>query len=132
MEKGIFSTGLKAIQLQLQTMLDGVGGEQTAQLLDGIADLGTKEREVVLELFCELVQKIKAGERRFFTDEDIHQQDLIDSLYEEVMSQLYGAHVLSAVTSKPRTLSAVPSDDSLIDLGEYRAAKERKKDSCSL
>jgi hypothetical protein len=134
MDTGIFSTSLKALQLQLQSMMEGAGGAKASRLLDGLADVGIKERDALLEIFIGVVEKLASGEKRFFTDEDVKQQEMIDSLYEEVMAQLYGSHVLSAVSpsSSRKKLSAVPAlDESPIDLSEYRASRRDKKKSSS-
>lgn len=62
MDSGSFSSSLLSIQLQLRTLLEDVGGEEAAALLDGLTKLSLGERKIAVSLFTSVVQRLSATE----------------------------------------------------------------------
>ncbi len=85
---GEFTRNLLSLQLQLQTLLEGVGGEGTASLLDGLAQLSDTERKRVIPLLSRIVSRIVKGEKRLMSVEDKELQDFEDSLFQSILSSL--------------------------------------------
>ena len=85
---GEFTKSLLSLQLQLQTLLEGVGGEGTASLLDGIAKLSETERSVVIPVISQVINRLVTGEQRLASEEDKRLKEFEDSLFESVMSAI--------------------------------------------
>ena len=85
---GVFSANLMSLQLQLSTLLEDVGGEDTTALLDSMATLGVAERRVLLQSFKRVVQKIAAGPDRLLTSMDVNFQEFEDALYKDVLESM--------------------------------------------
>ena len=60
---GDFTRNLLSLQLQFQTLLEGVGGESTASLLDGLAQLSESEREKIIPLLSHVILRITSGDK---------------------------------------------------------------------
>jgi hypothetical protein len=87
---GDFTKSLLGLQLQLQTLLEGVGGEGTATLLDALAKLSEAERAAIIPLFTKLVHRVADGSQRLFSDEENALKEFEDSLFESVLSAIGG------------------------------------------
>jgi hypothetical protein len=85
---GEFTKSLLSLQLQLQTLLEGVGGEGTASLLDGIAKLSETERSVVIPVISQVINRLVTSEQRLASEEDKRLKEFEDSLFESVMSAI--------------------------------------------
>jgi hypothetical protein len=85
---GEFTRNLLSLQLQLQTLLEGVGGEGTASLLDGLAQLSDSERKKIIPLLSRLVSRVVKGDKRLFSAEDKESKELEDSLFHSIMSSI--------------------------------------------
>jgi hypothetical protein len=85
---GNFTRNLLSLQLQLQTLLEGVGGEGTASLLDRLAQLSESERKRVIPLLSRVVGRILQGEKRVISAEDKELQNFEDSLFDSIMTAL--------------------------------------------
>lgn len=85
---GEFTRNLLSLQLQLQTLLEGVGGEGTASLLDGLAQLSDSERKRIIPLLSRVVSNIVKGDKRLISAEDKELKDFEDSLFESIMSSI--------------------------------------------
>ncbi len=57
---GEFSLTLKALRLQLATLMDSVGGRDAQVLLDQLAELESDQRQILLNLFIRVVSKLKS------------------------------------------------------------------------
>ncbi len=88
---GEFTKSLLSLQLQLQTLLEGVGGEGTASLLDGLAKLSETERAVVIPVISQVIGRIVNGEQRLASEEDKRLKDFEDSLFESVLAAMGSA-----------------------------------------
>ena len=82
---GDFTKSLLSLQLQLKTLLEDVGGEDTAALLDALANLSKSERAAAIPLLLRAVKRIASGEKRLSTDEDKELKDFEDSLFNSVL-----------------------------------------------
>ena len=67
---GDFTKNLLSLQMQLQTLLEGVGGEETAGLLDGLAKLSETERSILIPLVTRVINKVVMGEHRLMSEKD--------------------------------------------------------------
>jgi hypothetical protein len=85
---GDFTKSLLSLQMQLQTLLEGVGGEETAGLLDGLAQLSEAERSLVIPRITRTIQEITKSEKRLMSDKDKEMKDFEDSLFEGVLEAL--------------------------------------------
>lgn len=143
---GDFSRNLLSLQLQFQTLLEGVGGESAASLLDGLAQLSESEREKIIPLLSSVVLRIINGDKRLISATDQDQQAFEDSLFESIMQAL--GHSANddqiATETSPKKLHVVPGgkqsakpllahrktqSPSLIDLAKARAQRKHKFDS---
>lgn len=142
---GEFTRNFLSLQLQLQTLMEGVGGEGTATLLDSLAQLSESERRKIIPLLSRVVSKIAQGEKRMFSEEDRSLQDFEDALYDSIVSSL--GHVSNDDELPPtreRRLEVVPGgksatatiavkrggkSPSLIDLAKARESRRARFDS---
>lgn len=85
---GEFTRNLLSLQLQLQTLLEGVGGEGTASLLDGLAQLSESERKRIIPLLSRVVAQIVKGDKRLISAEDKEVKEFEDSLFQSIMCSL--------------------------------------------
>lgn len=141
---GNFTRNLLSLQLQLQTLLEGVGGEGTASLLDGLSQLSETERKRIIPLLSRVVTKVLKSDKRLSTSEDHDLQNFEDSLFDSIMIALGqssnddqidptanrklevvpGGKRLSNQTSAKRPVK-VPS---LIDLAKARESRRQRFD----
>lgn len=106
---GDFTKSLLSLQIQLQTLLEGVGGNETAGLLDGLAQLSESERAVVIPRLTRTIQEIVKSDKRLLTERDHELKNFEDSLFEGVMDALKGEsdQLSSGATGSPK-LEVVP------------------------
>lgn len=85
---GDFTKSLLSLQMQLHTLLEGVGGEETAGLLDGLAKLSETERSLVVPRLTQTINQIAKSDRRLMSDKDRELKHFEDSLFDGVMEAL--------------------------------------------
>jgi hypothetical protein len=85
---GDFTKSLLSLQLQLQTLLEGVGGDTTASLLDNLARLSDTERAAIIPLITKVIAKVVDGDKRLLSAKDEELKDFEDSLFESVLAAL--------------------------------------------
>ncbi|MCI5064798.1 hypothetical protein MRY87_03630 [bacterium] len=126
---GEFTQNLFALQLQLDTLLEGVGGADMGQLLDTLAECSPSERRISLRLFQRALERFQHSGVRLETMEDNQQKDFEDALYEELLDG-----ITALQTTKRRGLLAVVDGGKLpTRKGEcsktvsLKEARERKK-----
>lgn len=143
---GDFTKSLLSLQMQLQTLLEGVGGEETAGLLDGLAQLSEAERALVIPRLTRTIKEIVKSDKRLMSDRDREMKDFEDSLFDGVMEALKhepGVKPLHAETG-PK-LAVVPGGKSksdrsvqfkkpvriptLIDLAKARESRRNRMDN---
>ena len=141
---GEFTRNFLSLQLQLQTLMEGVGGEGTATLLDSLAQLNETERRKIIPLLSRVVSKIAQGEKRMFSEDDRSLKDFEDALYDSIVSSL--GHIANddeVAPTKERRLEVVPGgrsktatlavaksakSPSLIDLAKARESRRARFD----
>jgi hypothetical protein len=96
---GEFTKSLLSLQLQLQTLLEGVGGEGTATLLDGLAKLSETERAVLIPVISQVIGRIANGEQRLTSDQDQRMKEFEDTLFESVLAAMGGSKSESSANS---------------------------------
>jgi hypothetical protein len=85
---GDFTKSLMSLQLQLQTLMEGVGGDHTASLLDNLARLSDSERAAIIPLISKVIAQVANGDKRLLSAKDEELKDFEDSLYESVLAAL--------------------------------------------
>lgn len=108
---GDFTKNLLSLQLQLKTLLEGVGGKDTAALLDALAQLHKSECAVVIPLLARVIQRVASGEKRLSTHEDRELKDFEDSLFDSIV-EAFGntatANELDLAKEKEAKLAILP------------------------
>lgn len=141
---GDFTKSLLSLQLQLKTLLEGVGGEGTASLLDSVAQLSESERARIIPIFSRVISKVVKGDKRLMTDHDKYMKEFEDSLFESISSALgHSANNDEVVRNTDYKLEVVPGgkskrsaltykkgvkNPSLIDLAKAREQRRSKLD----
>lgn len=141
---GEFTRNLLSLQLQLQTLLEGVGGEGTASLLDGLAQLSDTERRRIIPLLSRVVSRVVQGDKRLSSAEDKELQDFEDSLFQSILTSLGESanddqvdpkfeRKLEVLSGGRRVAQPVVSKKpvkapSLIDLAKARESRRQKFD----
>ncbi|MEY4667492.1 MAG: hypothetical protein RL518_191 [Pseudomonadota bacterium] len=143
---GDFTKSLLSLQLQLQTLLEGVGGEETAGLLDGLAQLSEAERSLVIPRLTRTIHQIAKSDKRLLSDKDREMKQFEDSLFEGVMEALKHEPSAQRESSEPGPKLAVLSGGkhksdrasqfkkpvripTLIDLAKARESRRNRTDS---
>jgi hypothetical protein len=143
---GDFTKSLLSLQMQLQTLLEGVGGEETAGLLDGLAQLSEAERALVIPRLTRTIKEIVKSDKRLMSDRDRELKDFEDSLFEGVMEALkHEPGMTSATTETGPKLAVVAGGKSksdrsvqfkkpvriptLIDLAKARESRRNRMDN---
>lgn len=141
---GDFTKSLISLQMQLQTLLEGVGGEETAGLLDGLAKLSETERSLVIPLITKAINAIALGDKRVMSAKDKELKEFEDSLFNDVLAAIEKPPLSSGATKEtgPR-LAVVPGGKSpapaqtfkkpvripaLIDLAKARESRRPRGD----
>lgn len=132
--------------MQLQTLLEGVGGEETAGLLDGLAQLSEAERSLVIPRLTRTIKEIAKQDKRLMSDRDRELKDFEDSLFDGVMEALKHEPGVKTLQSEagPK-LAVVPGGKSksdrsvqfkkpvriptLIDLAKARESRRNRMDN---
>lgn len=141
---GEFTRNLLSLQLQLQTLLEGVGGEGTASLLDGLAQLSDSERKRIIPILSRVVAKVLKGEKRLVSAEDLEMRDFEESLFQGIMASIGQSANEDVVPSnaekrlevvpggKPLKGSVIPKQPtekrSIIDLAKAREVRRHRFD----
>jgi hypothetical protein len=142
---GNFTRNLLSLQLQLQTLLEGVGGEGTASLLDGLSQLSETERKRIIPLLSRVVSRVLKGDKRLSSSEDKELQNFEDALFDSIMAALGQSSNDDRVSPEAdRKLEIVPGGKrdlghpsrrkpvkvpSLIDLAKARESRRQRFDS---
>ena len=92
---GDFTKSLLSLQLQLQTLLEGVGGDETAGLLDALAKMSDTERSIVIPELTKVINRIVSTGKRVQSEQDLEMQDFENSLFESVLSAMGDSSAVS-------------------------------------
>lgn len=119
---GNFSASLLSLQLQLKTLLEGAGGDSALRFLDVLSSLNPSEQKLALSVFTTALEKISAGDKRLFTNEDRVLKEFEEGLYRDILASMREAsqgerhviEVLDGGKSRPKR------DKAPIDLAEAR------------
>lgn len=141
---GDFTRNFLSLQLQLQTLMEGVGGDGTASLLDNLAQLSESERSKIIPLLSRVVGRIAQGDKRLFSDDDRALKDFEDSLFESIVASLGHSANDDQVLPNKRKLEVVAGGKtpasvlavkkhvkapSLIDLAKARESRRHRMDT---
>ena len=83
--KGDFSKNLFSLQMQLKTLLDGVGSENACSFLDQLSELNETERGIILKVFQRALNRLKESgiSVKSLRDEQLEQFE--ETLYENLV-----------------------------------------------
>jgi hypothetical protein len=81
-----FSNSLQSLRLQMQTLLEGVGGSQTLHALDTLSNLSSVEQKIALGVFQRLLDKVLEGELRVESAEDQAFADFEEKLFQDIQA----------------------------------------------
>jgi len=94
---GYFTKSLFSLQLQMKTLLDGAGGEETGHFLDTLSEMSQSEQSVALRVFQRALDKLRDSGVRLQSIDDQNQMAFEDALYEELVE---GIVALDSSTSE--------------------------------
>lgn len=83
---GDFTKSLLSLQLQLQTILEGVGGEEAALLMDSLAKLSETERGHVIPMLTRVISRLVEEHDRVLSKDEEELKNFENALYESVVS----------------------------------------------
>lgn len=86
--EGNFSNNLLSLQLQLKTLLDGAGGEDTIAFLDLLSNLYRSEQKASLALFSKVLRRIINGDKRFLAPQDQSAKKFEEELYRDILEAI--------------------------------------------
>jgi hypothetical protein len=87
---GEFTKSLLSLQLQLQTILEGVGGEEAAGLMDALAKLSNTERATVIPMLTRIIARLVTEHDRVLGKEEQELKEFENALFESVLSAVQG------------------------------------------
>jgi len=120
---GRFSTSLLSLQLQLQTLMEDVGGEHALKLLDTLTELSKSEQKVMLGVFTRVTQRFSRGTLRLESPDDRKLKDLEDSLFDDIML------AMRAASRTNTNVKALPERLQIVDGGGQIATSSRRQSS---
>lgn len=82
---GDFTRNLVSLRLQLNTLLEDVGGDEAAGLMDALTKLTPSEKKVLIPSLTNVVNKLVENENRLASKNDVELKEFEESLYESVM-----------------------------------------------
>lgn len=85
---GSFSSNLLSVQLQLGTLIEGIGGESATKFLDSVSKLSATEQGLVLGALSRVVEKIANGEERLYSNDDIALKNFEEGLYNDLVAAI--------------------------------------------
>ncbi len=88
---GAFSKNFLSLQLQLETLLEDVGGERAVEMLDSLAQLSGSEQKVVLAAFDRVIKRIAAGSDRLISNDDKRMKEFEEGLYSDIVAAIQSA-----------------------------------------
>lgn len=86
--RGDFTKGLLSLQLQVTTMLEGVGGDDAAILMDTLAKLSKVERQSVVPMLTRVISRLAEDHDRVLSSEEQELSNFENELYESVVSAM--------------------------------------------
>ncbi|MCO6429744.1 MAG: DotU family type IV/VI secretion system protein [Deltaproteobacteria bacterium] len=113
----------------MRTLFDSVGGDKILPLLDRMAQLNEKEKEVVIEVFYKALEQVLSGMHRLMSAGEQQRKQLEDSLYREIVRAMNDAS--SDKDSPTRRLEVVSggrrSETPSSGVLDFRKARKRKR-----
>ncbi len=88
MSQGQFRSALMSLQLQVNTLLEGAGGDHALTFLDALSQLTKTEQAEALKLFTDILEKHATGDERFSSPRDQDDQQFVDGLYRDLLGSL--------------------------------------------
>lgn len=101
-KKGEFSLNMRALELHLKTLFEGVGGEKALRFLDALSNISRDEQAILLDAATSAAERIVTGNERLAANEDSALNDFEESLYRDV---LHGMR--EAASSSPTKLEVL-------------------------
>lgn len=134
--RGNFSRELFSLKIQVDTLLEGAGGEQAASLLDALSEINASEQQVAIGIFRKALKRLQEGEVRLSRLSDEMLQEFEDTLYEDLVDSLRKAvNEESGAGERDRRFSVVdggrkpPTRRKKEKLIDFQSAYEAKHES---
>ncbi|RMG42178.1 MAG: hypothetical protein D6719_07065 [Candidatus Dadabacteria bacterium] len=89
--KGQFSVNFFSLQLQLKTLMDGLGGEETIQFLDELSSLSESEQKIALKIFRRTIKRLTNRTERLYSERDKILKDFEENLYQDIVTSMIEA-----------------------------------------
>lgn len=124
---GDFSRNLLSLQLQLETLLEGAGGDKTIEFLDALSQLSKVEQEIALRIFRNVAYKLAVGEKRIMSEQDKELKQFEDQLFEDIVAYIEKEPSFT----KPKLevidggMTRKPRPNSLVNLSEVRRLRSK-------
>lgn len=88
---GSFSKNFLSLQLQLETLLEDVGGDRAVELLDSLSNLSGSEQKLILGVFDRVVRRVASGADRLVSNDDKRMKEFEEGLYSDIVSAIQSA-----------------------------------------
>lgn len=108
--KGTFSLTLKALRLQLATLMDEAGGQQTIDLLDNLSEMQPEARDILLRVFNQAAEALSGKTDLKLKDISDFEEELLEGIISD----------FQALNSPGKTIC---ENGEVIDLNAYRKFK---------
>jgi len=89
-----FSANFFSLQLQLNSLLEDAGGEAALTFLDKLSSLHKSEQKIMMRIFENTVDRVRNGDIRLETEEDLVLQNFEKNLYNDIVYAMQTARVL--------------------------------------
>ena len=103
-DKGIFQLSLRAIKLQLETLLDDCGGDKAAELLSALSQCSPSMREKLLTCMINVVNSLE-------TNEETHGPGQIEEA------------IFSQICAEIEQQASIPQQFAVLDGGNHPSAQ---------
>jgi len=127
---GSFSKNFVSLQLQLETLLEDVGGDRAVELLDSLSNLSGSEQKLILGIFDRVVKRVASGAERLVSNDDKRLKDFEEGLYSDLVSAIQSA---SGEAPRGKLIEVLdggktqkPVDRTPISLEEARRARKAR------
>ena len=105
--EGNFTASLMSLELQMNTLLEEVGGDEAKALLDSVSNLSRCEQKQILGLFRRVVNQVVAGEKRVYSDEDKRLAEFEEQLFQDVLRSLDEIELKNKIQGENSSLKVI-------------------------
>jgi hypothetical protein len=123
--EGMVTRNLLSLELQLKTLFEDCGGQDSLQLLDALSKLSKREQEVALKMFAAVCEKVARSEQRVISKEEESLKNFEDDLFESIVAEIQALPIRmkKSVTDLRVVDGGKTSSQKIIDLSEIRRSR---------